>query len=168
MGLQSKVVQLIKSPTEGTLGAGSHRIAADRALAPTDAQVITPLRPPTWETVRSKDVNGTPQYYTAQEAETLTTEANQKQQGAKHTKKAYRALSRIEYADAQVHLAHRTYLGDVAAGELAKKTADGKLAGKLHSMRPQFAKLGYGVQRAEAQANARIAQLKTKYTEALS
>ncbi len=77
-------------------------------------------------------------------------------------KKAYKSLIQIEEADAKVHKAHRKYEGAVATNELTKKKADAGLAKKLHGLRPGYARLGVGLEKAENRATERIEAIKAK------
>ncbi len=83
-------------------------------------------------------------------------------QGARQSKRAYKSLAKIENADAVVHSHHRTYIKGVADSELTKKRADASTAKHLHALRPEYAKLGFGVDRADGKAQQRIDELKAK------
>jgi len=88
--------------------------------------------------------------------------AKEKTEGARYAKKAYKSLTQIEEADAKVHKAHRKYEGAVAVNELTKKKADVGLAKKLHGLRPGYARLGVGLEKAENCATERIEAIKAK------
>jgi methylphosphotriester-DNA--protein-cysteine methyltransferase len=88
--------------------------------------------------------------------------AKDKTEGARQSKRAYKALSRIEEADAKVHKSHRAYESSVATNELTKKRADVKHAKNLHALRPGYARLGVGLEKAETDAAARIEAIRTK------
>ena len=88
--------------------------------------------------------------------------AKEKTEGARYAKKAYKSLTQIEEADAKVHKAHRKYEGAVAVNELTKKKADVGLAKKLHGLRPGYARLGVGLEKAENLATERIEAIKAK------
>jgi hypothetical protein len=62
--------------------------------------------------------------------------AKEKTDGARQSKRAYKALTKIEAADKTVHKEHRKYEGAVAENELGKKRSDAGLAKKLHSCAP--------------------------------
>jgi hypothetical protein len=68
----------------------------------------------------------------------------------------------MEQSDAQVHTAHRNYIKGVADGELTKKRSDASTARHLHALRPEYAKLGFGLDRADNKAQQRIEELKAK------
>jgi len=138
----------------------SHK--SDKLMAPTDASVITPLNPGNFNSIRTTPVCDTPRYFTKEEADAVKVLAKEKTDGARYAKKAYKAMGQIEEADAKVHKAHRGYEKAVATGELTKKKADVGLAKHLHGLRPGYAKLGVGLEKAENRAAERIEAIKAK------
>lgn len=138
----------------------SHK--SDKLMAPTDASVITPLNPGTFASLRTSPVIEAPRYFDKEEADKLKELAKQKTEDARHAKKAYKSMIRIEEADAKVHVAHRKYEGAVATNELEKKRGDVKLAKILHKLRPGYARLGIGLENAENRATERIEAIKAK------
>jgi len=90
--------------------------------------------------------------------------AKDKTEGARQSKRAYKALTLIEAADKTVHQQHRKYESAVAENELGKKRADVGLAKKLHGMRPGYARLGLGIDKADSDARTRIDEIKVKLT----
>jgi hypothetical protein len=141
---------------------GSHAIDKSIVLAKTDASVITPLTPGNFGSVRTVPVVPAPRYFTKEEADAMKGLAKEKTDGARQSKRAYKALTLIEAADKTVHQQHRKYEGAVSVNELGKKRADVGLAKKLHSMRPGYAHLGLGIDKADFDARARIDEIKTK------
>lgn len=129
---------------------------------PTDASVITPLNPGKFSSIRSMPVCDTPRYFTADEADAMKDLAKEKTDGARQAKRAYEAMGKIEEADAKVHKNHRGYEKVVATTELKKKRADTGLAKHLHGLRPGYARLGFGLEKAESNATARIEAIKTR------
>ncbi|MEG4812469.1 hypothetical protein QUA82_15645 [Microcoleus sp. F8-D3] len=138
----------------------SHK--SEKLTAPTDASVITPLNPGKFASIRTVPVADTPRYFTAEEADAVKELAKEKTEGARHSKRAYKAMTKIEEADAKVHKEHRKYEKSVADNELKKKRADVGLAKHLHGLRPGYARLGYGLEKAETDATARIEAIKAK------
>ncbi|MBW4644776.1 MAG: hypothetical protein KME23_17735 [Goleter apudmare HA4340-LM2] len=151
-----------KGGESNSLATGTHAIDKDKVLAATDPTVINPLQTGTWETIRTAPVNHTPRYFNKAEADALKATATRSQQEARQTKRAYKSLKKIENADAQVHAAHRGYIRGVADSELVKKRSDAATARHLHALRPEYARMGAGLDRAENNANARIAEIKAK------
>jgi len=135
---------------------------SDKLTAPTDASVITPLNPGNFTSIRTSPVVDAPRYFTEEEASAMKKLAKEKIEGARHAKKAYKALTQIEESDAKVHKAHRKYEGAVATNELTKKKADVGLAKTLHGLRPGYARLGIGLEKAENRATERIEAIKAK------
>ncbi|MBD0301117.1 MAG: hypothetical protein ICV85_02750 [Tolypothrix sp. T3-bin4] len=153
--------------TDGKLSAfndGSHAIDKSKVLASTDDRVITPLTPGSFGSVRTVPVVPAPRYFTKEEANAMKGLAKEKTDGARQSKRAYKALTKIEAADKTVHQQHRKYEGAVAENELGKKRADVGLAKKLHGLRPGYARLGLGIDKADSDARTRIDAIKAKLT----
>lgn len=168
MGILARITSAAKSSNksnESSLCSGGHGIDKNRVLAPTDPDVINPMNAGTWETVRSSPINDTPRYYTKEEADALKAFATQKKQEARQAKRAYKSLQTLEESDAQVHSQHRKYIKSVATNELTKKRSDASTARHLHTLRPEYARLGFGLDRAENRAQQRIDELKAKIQE---
>jgi hypothetical protein len=143
---------------------GNHAIDKSKVLESTDKSVITPLTPGNFGSVRTVPVVPAPRYFTKEEADAMKGLAKEKTNGARQSKRAYKSLTKIEVADKTVHKEHRKYEGVVAENELGKKRADTGLAKKLHSMRPGYARLGLGIDKADSDARTRIDEIKTKLT----
>ncbi|MBW4556399.1 MAG: hypothetical protein KME59_10745 [Trichormus sp. ATA11-4-KO1] len=169
MGVLARITSRGKSGNSSTnqssLATGGHAIDKNRVLSPTDQTVINPMNAGSWETVRTAPVSHNPRYFNKQEADALKALATQTAQGAIQSKRAYKSLKKIENADAQVHSAHRSYIRGVADSELVKKRTDAATARHLHALRPEYAKLGAGLDRAENNAQKRIDELKAKVKE---
>ena len=169
MGILARITSAGKSSSnktnESSLSTGGHGIDKNRVLAPTDPTVINPVNAGSWETVRTAPVNDTPRYFNKAEADALKRVASQKKEEARQAKRAYKSLRKLEESDAQVHTAHRTYIKGVADNELTKKRSDASTARHLHALRPEYAKLGSGLDRAENKAQQRIDELKAKIKE---
>jgi hypothetical protein len=143
---------------------GNHAIDKSKVLASTDTSVITPLSPGNFSSIRSVPVVPDPRYFNREEANKLKELAKEKTDGARQSKRAYKSLTKIEAADKTVHKEHRKYEGAVAENELGKKRADTGLAKKLHGMRPGYARLGLGIDKADSDARTRIDEIKAKLT----
>ena len=143
---------------------GGHAIDKSRVLAATDAGAISPLNPGNFGSIRSVPVVPAPRYFTREEADGLKDLAKEKADGAKQAKRGYKALGKIEEADATVHKEHRKYEGVVAENELKKVRGNAGLAKKLHALRPGYARLGLGIDKAENDARVRIDAIKAKLT----
>jgi len=143
---------------------GSHAIDKSKVLATTDTSVITPLNPGNFSSIRSVPVVPDPRYFDREQADKLKELAKEKTDGARQSKRAYKSLAKIEAADKTVHKEHRKYEGVVAEKELGKKRSDAGLAKKLHGLRPGYARLGLGIDKADSDARTRIDEIKAKLT----
>lgn len=143
---------------------GSHAIDKSKVLAATADGVITPNNPGNFSSIRSAPVVPDPRYFDREQADRLKELAKEKTDGAKQSKRAYNALTKIEEADKSVHKSHRKYEGAVAENELSKKRADAGLAKKLHGLRPGYARLGLGIDKADSDARTRIDAIKARLT----
>lgn len=148
----------------GLTQTADHAIDKSKVLAATAPGVITPNNPGNFDSIRTAPIVTKPTYCDRETADALKDLAKEKTEGARHTKRAYKALGKIEAADATVHKAHRQYEGAVAENELKKKRSDASLAKKLHSMRPGYARLGLGIDKADSDARARINAIKVQLT----
>lgn len=149
-----------------TTSDGNHAIDKSRVLAATDAAAISPTNPGNFESIRSVPVVPAPRYFTKDEADGVKELAKEKTEGARNSKRAYKALGKIEAADAIVHKEHRKYEGVVADQELKKVRGNAGLAKKLHNLRPGYARLGLGIDKADSDARTRIDAIKAKLTGA--
>lgn len=168
MGILARITSAGKSSNQAnqsSLAGGGHAIDKNRVLAATDPTAINPLNAGTWESVRTAPVSDVPRYFTKPEADALKALATEKTQGARQSQRAYKSLSKIEAADATVHQSHRKYIRNASDSELVKKRADAGTARHLHALRPEYAKLGLGLDRAENKAQQRIEELKAKIKE---
>ena len=143
---------------------GNHAIDKSKVLAQTDALVITPNNPGNFSSIRSVPVVPDPRYFTKEEADAMKGLAHDKTDGARQYKRVYKFLGKIEAADKIVHKEHRKYEGAVAENELGKKRADTGLAKKLHGLRPGYARLDLGIDKADSNARTRIDEIKAKLT----
>jgi hypothetical protein len=143
---------------------GNHAIDKSKVLASTDTSVLTPLKPGNFSSIRSVPVVPDPRYFDREQADKLKELAKEKTDGARQSKRAYKSLAKIEAADKTVHKEHRKYEGAVAENELGKKRSDAGLAKKLHGLRPGYARLGLGIDKADSDARTRIDAIKAKLT----
>ncbi len=141
---------------------GNHSIDKSKVLAATDAGAISPMNPGNFGSIRTAPVVSEPRYFTKEEASRLKALEKEKTEGARQSKKAYKSLSKIEVADATVHKSHRKYEKVVANEELGKLRANAGLAKKLHGLRPGYARLGMGIDKADKSARTEIDEIKAK------
>jgi hypothetical protein len=143
---------------------GGHAIDKSKVLAATAPGVISPTNPGNFGSIRTAPIVPAPRYFERDEADQLKELAKEKINGARQAKRAYEALGKIEEADAKVHKEHRKYEGVVAENELKKVRSNAGLAKKLHGMRPGYARLGLGIDKAENDARTRIDAIRAKLT----
>lgn len=166
MGILARIAGRIKGKSSSSsLTTGGHAIDKNVVIKPTDPQVINPTNPGTWESIRTAPVLDKPRYFTKPEADGLKKLATEKTEGARQSKRAYKSLGKIEAADAVVHKSHRKYQGEVSESEVTKLRSNVKLGKKLHAQRPEYYRMGAGLDRAEQSAEVRIAQLQAKAKE---
>ena len=151
-----------------TTNDGNHAIDKSKVLAATAPGVITPQNPGNFGSIRTAPIVPEPRYFSKEEAQGLKKLAKEKTEGARHAKKAYKSLGAIEVADAVVHKSHRKYEGIVAGEELKKVRSNAGLAKKLHGLRPGYAKLGLGIDKAENDARVRIDAIKARLTAGMN
>ena len=151
-----------------SINDGNHALDKSKVLAQTDAGVITPNTPGNFPSVRSVPVVPDPRYFDREQVDKLKELAKEKTNGARQSQRAYKSLAKIEAADKTVHKEHRKYEGAVAENELGKKRADVGLAKKLHGIRPGYARLGLGIDKADSNARTRIDEIKAKLTGGVS
>jgi len=147
---------------------GGHAIDKSKVLAQTGPGVISPTNPGNFGSIRTAPVVPAPRYFKRDEADQLKELAKEKTDDARQSKRAYKALGKIEEADKTVHKANRQYEGTVAENELGKKRADTSLAKKLHGLRPGYARLGLGIDKADNDARVRIDAIKSKLTAGMN
>lgn len=165
MSLQLRLFGGGKSAASSDLAeAGGHAIDKSKVLAATAPGVITLNNPGNFSSIRTAPIVTKPTYCDRDTADKLKELAKEKTEGARHTKRAYKALTQIEEADKSVHKSHRKYEGAVAENELGKKRADAGLAKKLHGLRPGYARLGLGIDKADSDARTRIDAIRAKLT----
>ncbi|MEG4318769.1 MULTISPECIES: hypothetical protein [unclassified Microcoleus] len=146
----------------GELTQADHAIDKSKVLAATAPGVITPNNPGNFDSLRTVPVVPSPRYFDREQADKLKELAKEKTDGARQSKRAYNALTKIEEADKSVHKSHRKYEGAVAENELGKKRADAGLAKKLHGLRPGYARLSRGIDKADSDARTRIDAIKAR------
>lgn len=161
MGILAKITTRIYPKSIQSNNEG-HSINKENVLKPTDDKVYSPFNPGNYDTIRTVPICENPRYYNKDEADGFKQLATQKAEEARQSQRAYKSLAKIERADATVHKAHRKYEGIVADEELVKLKSNAKQARHLHALRPDYARLGTGLDRAENSATKRIAELKAK------
>lgn len=139
---------------------GGHSIDKSKVLGATDSQALTPKNPGNFAGIRSAPVLEGPRYFTREQAQALSERAKEAKEGVRHTKRALKALTKIDSCDRKVNNAYyRKYAPTIARNELSKKRAMVGYAKDLHALRPGYAKLGVGLDQAENTATQAISAI---------
>lgn len=164
MGILAKITtRIYPKPIQNS--NDGHSINKDIVLKATDEKAFSPTNPGDYNSIRSFPICKNPRYFNKSEADALKKLATQKNEDARQSQRAYKSFAKLEKSDATVHKAHRKYEGKVADSELTKLRANAKQARHLHALRPDYARLGQGIDRADNSATSRIAELKAKAKE---
>ncbi|MEM9922523.1 MAG: hypothetical protein AAF915_01995 [Cyanobacteria bacterium P01_D01_bin.50] len=167
MGILARITanKSSSNETQKPLSGESHGINKDAALAATSDYVINPNNPGNWASIRTAPILQQPRYFSKPEADGLKRLATEKAEGARQSQRAYKSLRKIEHSDAVVHKYHRRYESTVADAELTKLKSNTKLAKHLHAQRPEYFRMGAGIDRSEKSGDRRISELKAKVKE---
>ena len=163
MGLLSRITSIkphVAPPSGKLTQDGGHALNKNTILRHTTPDAISPMQPGNWSSLRSVPVVKDPRYFTREESNALAELRSQKREQLGATKSAYKSLGKVEEYDAEVVKHHRKYQGKVADGELTKLKANARLARHLHAIRPDYARLGAGLERSEKSADRQVEVLK--------
>jgi hypothetical protein len=139
---------------------GGHSIDRNHVLRQTDPGVFSPTNPGNFDSIRTCMVLEGPRYFTAEEAQKFEEIARKTSEGVRYTKKATKALVKIDTNDKKVHNNYyRKYAPKIADNELSKLRATGSYARHLHAQRPGYAALNQSLQQAENKADQQIAMI---------
>lgn len=141
---------------------GQHSgIGKDNVFKKSAANAITPDKPP--ETIfgvhRSMPVFDRPREFTPEEAEGMAELAKEKRQNAKATKKAADSHESILESDAKINRHSQRMIRNEARFEVKAQGYKGTTAKTLQGLRPRYAALGQGLEKAEQAADQAIQQL---------
>lgn len=139
---------------------GGHNLDRSKILAATDEMALTPKNPGEFKGIRSIPVLTQPRYFSQEESQALAERARQAKEGVTYTKRAVKALAKIDTCDRKVNnLYYRKYAPVVASNELSKKRAQVSYAKHQHGLRSGYAALGMGLEKAENTATQSIAAI---------
>lgn len=139
---------------------GGHNLDRSKILQATDEMALTPKNPGNFKGIRSIPVLTQPRYFTREEAQALADRAKEAKEGVRHTKRAIKALGKIDDCDRKVNNQYYyKYAPKIARNELSKKKAMVSYAKDQHSLRPAYAALGVGLEKAENNAEQRISAI---------
>lgn len=139
---------------------GGHNIDKNHALRQTDPGVLSPTNPGNFDSIRTCMVLEGPRYFTAEESQAFVQLAREKKEQLVYTKRATKALRKIDDCDRKVHNDYyRKYAPKIASNELSKLRGTATYVKHLHSQRPGYAALNQSVQQAENKADQQIAMI---------
>lgn len=162
MGIFNALMGISDNSGGGSLSSadGGHNIQKSVVLQATDATVFSPKNPGNFQSIRSAPVLQAPRYFSAEEAQALSEKAREAKDGVRYTKKAIKALTKIDDCDRKIHNNYyRKYAPKIASNELSKLRGSTSYAKHLHALRPGYAKLGVGLDQAENKAEMAIANI---------
>lgn len=120
---------------------------------------ITPDSPGSWQAYRAVPVVEQARAFTEEEAEALAELEKDVRSKRKATKKAYQKLGKIGDHQTAINRHHETYRRGEARNEKRIQGYKNTSAKYLHSLRPEYARFGQGLQKAEQNADQAIQQL---------
>lgn len=120
---------------------------------------ITPDSPGSWQAYRAAPVVEQARAFTEEEADALTELEKDVRVKRKATKKAYDKLKKVSDHHTAINRSHETYRRHEARNEKRIQGYKNTSARYLHSLRPEYAKFGQGLQKAEQSADQAIQQL---------
>ena len=120
---------------------------------------ITPDSPGSWKSYRAVPVVEQARAFTEEEADALTELEKQERMKRKASKKAYEKLEKIGNHQTAVNRHHEKYRRNEARNERRMQGFKNTSAKYLHSLRPEYAKLGQGLEQAAQAADQAISAL---------
>lgn len=117
---------------------------------------ITPDSPGSWEAYRAVPVVEKARAFNEEEADALTELEKQERMKRKASKKAYEKLEKIGNHQTAVNRFHEKYRRNEARNERRIQGYKNTSAKYLHSLRPEYAKLGQGLEQSAQQADQAI------------
>lgn len=158
-----RLFRAINGDSKGGLSLvqGKHSLTPDRVFN-SDPTAITPENPGTFASFRSIPVLNAPRYFTEEEATALEEMADKTADQYRFASRAYSAMEKVERTDGKLHRRHRKYEQAVADVEYDKQEANADLAGHLHGLRTQYARLGTNLMKTEAKIDSQVQKLQEK------
>ncbi len=157
MGLLSKYFKgEVTEKSSSAIGNGNHAINKDEIIAGGALGRFSPEHTPTWQGIQSVPTVDQARYMSTEEAKALTAHRKQLAEAKKAARVGYQELQRIDKYDTQVVNYYSRYAKSNAREGL-KQTR--KLAGigrTLHSLRPGYAGINTGLQKADNSAQQQI------------
>ena len=138
---------------------GQHKLKKEEIFRKSHAQAITPDSPGSWQSFRFAPPPTEARPISGEEAEALKGLAKQSGELVKSTRKGHKALRKLSENSVQINKEFEKTRRVEGRNEVRMQSFKATSARCLHGLRPEFAKLGQGLQEAEASADQAIAQL---------
>lgn len=141
---------------------GSHKgISKENVFKKSAANAITPDSPPqtVFDTYRTVPVIDRVREFTPEESDALSELAKQKKQNAKATKKAADHHESILNSEAKINRHGQRMIRNEARFEVKTQGYKGTTAQTFHGLRPRYARMGKGLEKAEKIADQAISEI---------
>lgn len=138
---------------------GQHKLKKEEIFGKSHPQAITPDSPGSWRSFRFAPPPTEARPITEEEAGALKALAKQSEGLVKSTRKGHKALRKLSEASVQVNKEFEKTRRVEGRNEVRMQSFKATSARCLHGLRPEFAKLGQGLQQAETSADQAISQL---------
>jgi hypothetical protein len=146
----------------GSLTEGGHKLQNSQALSATDPNAVSPMNPGSMENIRSTPIVTEARTFNEEEANALCLREALSANLTRHTKRAFKALSKQESHDASVQVAYRGYQGAVAKNELRKVDSNARHVQLLHSLTGGYARIGATTQSTMTASAQRVAEFRAR------
>ena len=137
----------------------SNNLDANSVHSKSAANAITPDSPGSWKSYRAVPVVEQARAFNEEEADALAELEKQERMKRKASKKAYEKLEKIGNHQTAVNRHHEKYRRNEARNERRMQGFKNTSAKYLHSLRPEYAKLGQGLEQAAQAADQAIGAL---------
>lgn len=149
----------LKSSSIAPVDGKHSNLDANSVHSKSAQNAITPDSPGSWEAYRAVPVVEKARAFTEEEADALTELEKQERMKRKASKKAYEKLEKIGNHQTAVNRFHEKYRRNEARNERRIQGYKNTSAKYLHSLRPEYAKLGQGLEQSAQQADQAINDL---------
>ena len=120
---------------------------------------ITPDSPGSWKSYREVPVLEEARAFTEEEADAIDEKKKETRIKRKASKRAYKDLQEIDNDETTINRYHENYRRNSGRNERRKQGYKNTSAKYLHSLRPEYAKMGQGLEKAAQAADQAINNL---------
>ena len=145
-----------KKASSGALGSGSHAINKDEIISGGVMSRFSPDNTPNWQGIQSAPTLKSPRYMSPSEAKALTAHRKQLAVKVKATRTGLQELQRIDKYDTKAVTYYSRYAKNNAREGLKQTRKLASVGRTLHSLRPGYAGVSTGLQRADNSAQQQI------------